>query len=87
MASRIQVLSLCRALLRAGRKFPDYNIRAYTKRRTLDGFRMNKNLTDPSKVNEAYAEAKTQLEVVERVLMSYLAYAPKTKNIMEIKLH
>ncbi|ESQ31817.1 hypothetical protein EUTSA_v10005205mg [Eutrema salsugineum] len=86
MASKCQVRSLCRSLLRAGRQFPDYNIREYTKRRTLDGFRMNKSLTDQSKVNEAYAEGKAQLEVVERVLKVYSAYPPKTKNIMELKL-
>ncbi|KAJ0238154.1 hypothetical protein HA466_0242620 [Hirschfeldia incana] len=86
MVDKAQVLSLCRSLLRAGRKYPDYNIREYTKRRTLDGFRMNKNLTDPSKVEEAYAEGKAQLEVVERVVKVYMAYPPKTKNIMELKL-
>ncbi|CAN7087136.1 unnamed protein product, partial [Brassica oleracea var. botrytis] len=56
-------------------------------RRTFDGFRMNKNLTDHSKVEKAYAEGKKQLEVVERVVKVYLAYPPKTKNIMELKLH
>lgn len=87
MVAKSQVFSLCRSLLRAGRQLPDYNIREYTKRRTLDGFRLNKNPTDQSKVNEAYAEGKAQLEVLERVLKIYLAYPPKTKNIMEIKLH
>ncbi|VVB17586.1 unnamed protein product [Arabis nemorensis] len=86
MVSKSQVLSLCRSLLRTGRQYNDYNIRSYVKRRTLDGFRMNKSLTDPSKVNEAYAEGKAQLEVAERVLKVYLAYPPKTKNIMELKL-
>lgn len=85
MVSKSQVLSLCRSLLRAGRQYPDYNIREYTKRRTMDGFRMNKDLTDPSKISEVYAEGKEQLEVVERVLKVYLAYPPKTKNIMELK--
>ncbi|CAG7910062.1 unnamed protein product, partial [Brassica rapa] len=50
------------------------------------GFRMNKNLTDHSKVEEAYAEGKKQLEVVERVVKVYLAYPPKPKNIMELEL-
>ncbi|CAF2017841.1 unnamed protein product [Brassica oleracea var. botrytis] len=86
MVAKCQVISLCRSLLRAGCKYPDYNIREYTKRRTLDGFRMNKNLTDPSKVNDAYAEGKEHLEVVERVLKVYLAYPPKTKSIMELKV-
>ncbi|CAN8264826.1 unnamed protein product [Cochlearia groenlandica] len=86
MVTKFEALSLCRSLLRAGRQYPDYNIREYAKRRALDGFRMNKSLADPSKVNEAYAEGKAQLEVVKRVLKVYLAYPPKTKNIMELKL-
>ncbi|XP_019088504.1 PREDICTED: LYR motif-containing protein 4-like [Camelina sativa] len=86
MVSRSEVLSLCRAMLRAGRQYPHYNLREYTKRRTLDGFRMNKNLTDQSKVNEAYAEAKAQLVVLERSVKFHSLYPPKTKNIMEVKL-
>ncbi|CAN8252018.1 unnamed protein product [Cochlearia groenlandica] len=86
MVSKSQVVSLCRSLLRAGRQYPDYNIREYTKRRALDGFRVNKSLKDPSKVNDAYAQGKAELEVAERVLKVYLAYPPKTKNIMELKL-
>ncbi|XP_018432816.1 uncharacterized protein LOC108805302 [Raphanus sativus] len=86
MVAKCQVISLCRSLLRAGRKYPDYNIREYTKRRTLDGFRMNKNLTDPLKAIEAYDEGNAQLEAVQRVLKVYLAYPPKTKNIMELKV-
>ncbi|CAH8385357.1 unnamed protein product [Eruca vesicaria subsp. sativa] len=64
--SQIQLSRLCTknmvcflyaksSLLGAERQYPDYNIREYTKRRILDGFRMNKNLTDPSNV-EASAE-------------------------------
>ncbi|XP_019097600.1 PREDICTED: LOW QUALITY PROTEIN: LYR motif-containing protein 4A-like [Camelina sativa] len=85
VSSTSEVVSLCRALLRAGRQYPHYNLREYTKRRTLlDGFRMNKNLTDQSKVNEAYAEAKAQLVVLERSVKLYSLYPPKTKNIMEV---
>ncbi|KAG2282014.1 hypothetical protein Bca52824_053234 [Brassica carinata] len=74
MVDKSQVISSLLSLL-AGGRHSDYNIREYAKRRTLDGFRMNKNLTDHSK-----------LEVVERVVKVYLAYPPKTKNIMELKL-
>ncbi|WZZ57651.1 hypothetical protein YC2023_057758 [Brassica napus] len=74
------------SLLRAECQYLDYNIREYTKRRTLDGFRINKNLSDPSNVEEASAEGKAQLEVVERMLKVNLVYPPKTKNIMELKL-
>ncbi|KAF3544794.1 hypothetical protein DY000_02010336, partial [Brassica cretica] len=52
MVDKGQVISLCRFPLRAGHQYPDYNIREYAKRRTLDGFRMNKNLTDHSKVED-----------------------------------
>ncbi|CDY63626.1 BnaC05g49750D, partial [Brassica napus] len=74
------------SLLRAECQYLDYNIREYTKRKTLDGFRINKNLSDPSNVEEASAEGKAQLEVVERMLKVNLVYPPKTKNIMELKL-
>ncbi|CAN7041228.1 unnamed protein product, partial [Brassica oleracea var. botrytis] len=74
------------SLLRAECQYLDYNIKEYTKRRTLDGFRINKNLSDPSNVEEASAEGKAQLEVVERMLKVNLVYPPKTKNIMELKL-
>ncbi|RID75910.1 hypothetical protein BRARA_B02925 [Brassica rapa] len=43
--NRICFLYAKSSLLRAGRQYPDYNIREYTKRKTLDGFRMNKKLT------------------------------------------
>ncbi|XP_039035436.1 uncharacterized protein LOC120171888 [Hibiscus syriacus] len=44
---RSEVIQLYRSLLRVGRQFSDYNIREYSKRRTMDAFRDKKNLTDP----------------------------------------
>lgn len=81
--TRSEALSLLRSLLRTARHFCDYNIREYTKRRALDGFRHNRNLSDPPSISSAYADGKAQLEVAKRQSAVYSLYAPKVKSIME----
>ncbi|XP_027167906.1 LYR motif-containing protein 4 [Coffea eugenioides] len=82
--SRGEVLSLFRSLFRTARGFSDYNIREYTKRRTVDGFRHNKDISDPSSICAAFADGKSQLEVAKRQAVVYSLYAPKLKSIMEL---
>ncbi|XAR65517.1 hypothetical protein NMG60_11009663 [Bertholletia excelsa] len=82
---RSEVLALFRSLLRTAREFSDYNIREYAKRRTIDAFRLNKDLSDPSAVSAAFSDGKSQLEVAKRQAVVYSLYAPKAKSIMEIK--
>ncbi|XAR50000.1 hypothetical protein NMG60_11004199 [Bertholletia excelsa] len=81
---RSQVLSLFRSLLRTARKFPDYNIREYTKRRAGDAFRHNRDLSDRSAIAAAFSDGKSQLEVADRQTVVYSLYTPKVKNIIEI---
>ncbi|KAF7135718.1 hypothetical protein RHSIM_Rhsim08G0148900 [Rhododendron simsii] len=81
---RSEVLSLFRSLLRTSRKFADYNIREYAKRRTIDAFRHNKDLSDPTVIAAAFSDGKTQLEVATRQAVVYSLYAPKVKSVMEI---
>ncbi|PWA35668.1 complex 1 LYR protein [Artemisia annua] len=61
--SRSQILSLFRSLLRTSHQFPDYNIREYTKRRTIDSFRTNKTLSEPSLISAVFNEGQSQLQV------------------------
>lgn len=82
---RPEILGLYRALLRAAREFRDYNVREYTKRRAIDGFRENQNLTDPESISSAYAEGKNQLAIAKRQAVVYSLYAPKVKSIMELE--
>ncbi|OIT20261.1 PREDICTED: LYR motif-containing protein 4 [Nicotiana attenuata] len=82
--SRGEVLTLFRSLLKTARQFPDYNIREYTKRRTIDAFQQNKDLSDPSKVAAAFSEGRSQLEVAKRQAIVYSLYAPKVKSVMEL---
>jgi D-alanyl-D-alanine dipeptidase len=84
--SRAEVLSLFRALLRTGRKFSDYNIREYTCRRAADAFRDNRALADAPAAAAAFAEGKQQLEVAKRQVLVYSLYAPKAKNVVEMKI-
>ncbi|KAG1368629.1 LYR motif-containing protein 4B [Cocos nucifera] len=83
--SRAEVLSLFRSLLRTAAKFTDYNVREYAKRRTIDGFRENRGLSDPSLIASAFADGRNQLEVAKRQVVVYSLYAPKVKNVMEIR--
>lgn len=84
--TRAELLRLFRSLLRTARKFTDYNIREYTKRRTVDAFHHNQKLSEPSSVSAAYLEGKSQLEVAQRQAVVYQLYAPKIKSVMDMKL-
>jgi LYR motif-containing protein 4 len=85
--ARSEVLSLFRSFLRTSKQFSDYNIREYTRRRAADAFRENRALADDAPAAAAaFAEGKKQLEVAKRQAVVYSLYAPKAKNIMEIKL-
>ncbi|CAL5372309.1 unnamed protein product [Camellia sinensis] len=70
-----------RSLLRIALEFADYNMKEYTKRRTIDVFRLHRDLADPS----AISVGKSQLEVARRQAVVYSLYAPKFKTVMEIK--
>lgn len=85
--TRAEALALFRSLLRTARKFTDYNIREYTKRRTVDAFRHNQNLSEPSSVSSAYSDGKAQLEIAQRQALVYKLYAPKIKSVMDVKPH
>ncbi|KAJ8772995.1 hypothetical protein K2173_028172 [Erythroxylum novogranatense] len=84
--SRAQILGLYRSLLRTARQFTDYNIREYTKRRAADGFRENRDLTDPSSISAAYSDGIAQLQVAKRQTVVYSLYASKIKSVMEMEM-
>ncbi|CAA3014797.1 Hypothetical predicted protein [Olea europaea subsp. europaea] len=84
LPARSEVLSLFRSLLRTSREFSDYNMRKYVKRRTIDAFRHNRNLSDPAAVAAAFADGKSQLGMAKRQAVLYSFYAPRAKNVMEI---
>ncbi|KAI3839057.1 hypothetical protein MKX03_028695 [Papaver bracteatum] len=83
-AARAEILSLFRSLLRTSKNFSDYNIREYSKRRTIDGFHQNKNLSDPSSISSAVSQGKSQLEIAKRQSIVYSLYAPKSKSVMDM---
>ncbi|PKU72133.1 LYR motif-containing protein 4 isoform X1 [Dendrobium catenatum] len=85
VASRAELLSLFRSLLRTASKFSDFNIREYARRRTIDGFRENRHLSDPASVAAAFADGNSQLDIARRQVLLYSLYAPNVKSVMEIK--
>ncbi|KAK7394438.1 hypothetical protein VNO78_14966 [Psophocarpus tetragonolobus] len=82
--SAAQILCLFRSLLRVAREFPDYNIREYTKRRTIDAFRQNCTLSDPSAISAAFSHGNSQLSLLQRQSLLYSLYAPQLLNVMEL---
>ncbi|XP_068667278.1 uncharacterized protein [Aristolochia californica] len=83
--SRAEVLSLFRSLLRTARNFSDYNLREYTKRRTVDGFRENRDLSDAVSISSAFSKGKSQLEVAKRQVYVYSVCGSGMKNVMEVE--
>lgn len=81
--SPAQARELYRALVREARKFSNYNVREYVKRRTVDGFRDNH--AAPGAAAAAYATGKEQLEVAKRQAAVYNLYAPRVKSIMDLR--
>ena len=83
--SRAKVLDLYRSFLRVARKFTDYNIREYTKRRAVYAFHHNRSISDPSTISATFSNGKAQLEVATRQAVVYSLYAPKLKSVMEVQ--
>ena len=84
--SPTQVRELFKALLREGRKFSNYNVREYVKRRTVDGFHEHRGVSDPAAIAAAYEYGVGQLEIAKRQAIVYKLYAPKVKSIMDLKI-
>ncbi|KAL6281393.1 hypothetical protein ACE6H2_018274 [Prunus campanulata] len=83
--TKAEVLWLLRSLLRTARQFCDYNVREYTKRRTIDAFRHNKSLSEPSHLSSVFSDGKSQLDLAKRQALVYKLYAPKMTSIMDLK--
>ncbi|XP_022868136.1 protein ISD11 [Olea europaea var. sylvestris] len=84
LPSRSEVLSLFRSFLRTAREYTDYNMRKYVKRRTIDAFRHNYHLSDPSATVAAFTDGKSHLGVAKRQAVVYSLYAPRVTSVMEI---
>lgn len=84
--SPAQVMQLFKALLREARKFSNYNVREYVKRRTIDGFQEYRGSSDSAAIAAAYDYGKQQLEIAKRQAIVYNLYAPRVKSIMDLKL-
>lgn len=73
MSNRVQVLGLYRQLLRESKKFTSYNFRDYAKHRIHHEFELNKQVTDPAKINLLIKKAENDLSSLKRqVIVSQL---------------
>jgi len=65
-ATRIQVLSIYKTMLRESGKFSFYNYRMYAIRRVKDAFREHKAISDPVEIQQNLKEARTFLNIIKR---------------------
>jgi len=66
MASRTQILSLYKNMMRESYKFPDFNFRSYAVRRVRDEFKASKTLSDTNDISKQLANARMNFEVIKR---------------------
>lgn len=64
--TRQQVLSLYKQFMRNSTRFNNYNFKHYFVRRSRDAFRESKDLTDSTKIANAFQKAREELSVLER---------------------
>ncbi|KAL8603151.1 hypothetical protein ACOMHN_059323 [Nucella lapillus] len=83
-ATRAQVLSLYKRMLREGHKLTDYNFRKYAVRRTQDGFHSNKSVSDPPQIQKFIQEAEDSLKVMQRQVLIGQLYG-EGKLVIESK--
>ena len=63
--SAFSIRSLFRSLLRQSEQFANYNFREYAKRRTIDSFRQNKNLSDERRIQEVVQKGIKELQMMK----------------------
>ncbi|KAF8476142.1 hypothetical protein BDZ91DRAFT_208254 [Kalaharituber pfeilii] len=61
-----QARSLYRNLLRYSNRFANYNFREYGKRRTRDAFRKNRDVQDPTAIQELIQKGQDELRMLKR---------------------
>ncbi|PNH07589.1 LYR motif-containing protein 4B [Tetrabaena socialis] len=86
MSTAMEARSLFRALVREGRRFPNYNLREYIQRRAREGFRESSSVADPAVVKSLLQSGRQELEVVKRQSVVYQLFARKFKNVLELDM-
>ncbi|GIL82816.1 hypothetical protein Vretimale_8186 [Volvox reticuliferus] len=86
MNAGAEARALFRALLREGRRFPNYNIREYVQRRAKEGFHEAASITDPVAAESLLQYGRKELEIVKRQSFVYQLYGRKVKNVLELDL-
>ena len=83
----MQAINLYRNLLRYGKKFSNYNFREYALRRTREDFRLNRGVTDPSKIADLIASGRKELDIVKRQATLSALFSPETQYVVERRKH
>jgi len=82
MSNRAKVISLYRQLIKESTKFTSYNFRDYAKLRIHHEFELNKQVTDPAKVQALIEKAEKDLSSLKRQVILSQLY-PTGKGVIE----
>lgn len=82
--SRAAALGLYRRLMKASKKFSNYNFREYALRRTREDFRKFQHESNPAAVDSLWKKALENAELLERQALIQSLYA-RQQSILELK--
>jgi len=85
-ATRSEVLSLYKELMRTGKQFGSYNFREYAKRRVRDAFKEHKSESDSEKIKQFISKAQENLAIMRRQVSLGQMYQQQ-KLVIEKKLN
>eukprot|EP00898_Chlorokybus_atmophyticus_P007403 jgi/Chlat1/7664/Chrsp64S07131 len=80
--SPAELRSMFRAFMRTARRFSNYNIREYVRRRAREDFR--EKGASPEELSRRFEQGKSDLAVAQRQSIIYHLYAGK-RSVMELQ--
>jgi len=82
MSHRSRILALYHSMLKENSKFKSFNFREYGNRRIREGFRENRNVSDPQKLSSLLSEAHRNLDIIKRQALINSFYS-QYSSVME----
>jgi len=83
-ATKREVISLYRAILRSSSQYENYGFRTLSRRKVITSFRDHKDLS-PEDAAVQYVKGKEQLDVLKRQVAVSKLFPEQSLSVMEMK--